>query len=307
VPQWGAFLAVVAVLTVTLLVLARRSQQVLREHAVGGNPDRPGTDNDTAAGETVATADSTPPGTGVTTVDNGTVTERSDPGPADRDTAVAESGMQEVVTTDSGETVRLTTGAALTNVASTQVAFAGGVMAAAWFLSIPVSAFGVTAGPVTDVALGLGFGLALWGLSELSAAVADAVGMGYDETVRALLAPESTPGWAALFLVVLPLIAFAEELLFRGALVGVPAAGFGVSPWALAIVASVAFALGHGAQGRAGIVVTGVLGFALATGYVLTDSLLVVVVAHYVINAMEFLVHEALGVDDAPGLGNLTG
>jgi membrane protease YdiL (CAAX protease family) len=293
VPQWGAFLAVVAVLTVTLLVLARRSQQVLREHA---DPDRPETD-------TVATADSTP-ATGVTVTDSETATERPGPARADR---VGTSGLPEEVTTDSGETVRLTTGAVLTNVASTQVAFAGGVVAAAWFLSIPVSAFGVTAEPVLDVVLGLAFGLALWGLSELSAAVADAVGMGYDETVRALLAPESAPGWAALFLLVLPLIAFAEELLFRGALVGVPAAGFGVSPWLLAVVASVAFALGHGAQGRAGIVVTGVLGFALATGYILTDSLLVVVVAHYLINAMEFLVHEALGVDDAPRLGDLTG
>jgi membrane protease YdiL (CAAX protease family) len=291
VPQWGAFLAVVAVLTVTLLVLARRSQRVLREYA---DPDRP---------DTVATADSTS-ATGVTVADGETVPER--PGLADRDTAVGASGVSDEVTTDSGETVRLTTGAVLTNVTVTQVAFAGGVVVAAWFLSIPASAFGVTAGPVTDVALGLAFGLALWGLSELSAVVADAVGMGYDETVRALLAPESAPGWAALFLLVLPLIAFAEELLFRGALVGVPAAGFGVSPWLLAVVASVAFALGHGAQGRAGIVVTGVLGFALATGYILTDSLLVVVVAHYLINAMEFLVHEALGVDDAPGLGDLT-
>ena len=77
-----------------------------------------------------------------------------------------------------------------------------------------------------------------------------------------------------------------------------PAAGYGVSPWLLAVVASAAFALGHGAQGRVGVVVTGALGFVLAAGYVVSGSLLLVVVAHYVINALEFLVHEGLGIDD---------
>jgi membrane protease YdiL (CAAX protease family) len=96
---------------------------------------------------------------------------------------------------------------------------------------------------------------------------------------------------------VLPLIALSEELLFRAALIGVPAAGFAVSPWLLAVGSSLLFALGHGAQGRVGIVVTGVLGFALAAGYILTGSLLVVVAAHYVVNAMEFLLHELFEVE----------
>ncbi len=47
----------------------------------------------------------------------------------------------------------------------------------------------------------------------------------------------------------------------------------------MAIVASVAFALGHGAQGRMGIVVTGTLGLALAGLFIATNSLLAVVVA----------------------------
>ncbi|PSQ23595.1 CPBP family intramembrane metalloprotease domain-containing protein, partial [Halobacteriales archaeon QS_9_67_15] len=79
---------------------------------------------------------------------------------------------------------------------------------------------------------------------------------------------------------------------------GAPGAAFGVSPWALAVVSSVAFALGHGAQGRVGVAVTGALGLALAAGFILTDSLLVVVVAHYLVNALEFLVHEGLGLPD---------
>ncbi len=189
----------------------------------------------------------------------------------------------------------------LANVASTQALFAGVVVTAAWYFSIPVAAFGVTAGSpaagLRAVALGVGFGSVLWLANELATTVADAAGAAYDESVRGLLAPDSAGGWVGLLLVVLPLVALAEELLFRAALVGVPAAGFDVSPWLLAVVASLAFALGHGAQGQVGVVVTGLLGLVLAAGYILTGSLLVVVVAHYVINTLEFLFHELLGIE----------
>lgn len=50
-----------------------------------------------------------------------------------------------------------------------------------------------------------------------------------------------------------------------------------------------------GAQGRLGIIVTGLLGFVLAAAFVLTESLLVVVVAHYLVNALEFAGHELFG------------
>jgi membrane protease YdiL (CAAX protease family) len=93
--------------------------------------------------------------------------------------------------------------------------------------------------------------------------------------------------------VTLPTVAVFEEFLFRATLVGAFAAGFGVSPWLLAVLSSLAFAVGHGAQGPAGIVVTGVLGLVLAAAFVLTGSLVVVAVAHYLVNAVEFLRHRA--------------
>jgi membrane protease YdiL (CAAX protease family) len=62
-------------------------------------------------------------------------------------------------------------------------------------------------------------------------------------------------------------------------------------------LAAAAFGLGHGAQGRVGIAVTGALGVALGALFVLTNSLLAVVVAHYVVNALELTVHEGLGID----------
>jgi len=189
------------------------------------------------------------------------------------------------------------------NVAFTQGLVVVVLAGAAWYFAVPADAFGIggeqrVSGWAT-LPVGIGFGVLLWLGNEIATALADAVGAAYDEAVRELLAPESPGGWAILFGAVLPTIALGEELLFRGALIGVSHAGYGVSLWALAALSSVAFALGHGTQGRVGVVVTGLLGFVLAAGYVVTGSLVVVVAAHYVINALEFFVHELLGIEDS--------
>jgi membrane protease YdiL (CAAX protease family) len=189
----------------------------------------------------------------------------------------------------------------LANVALTQGLVAGVLGVGLVVFEIPLAAIGLTADPwvsgLPAILAGLVLGSALWFLSEAAGLVADAAGFGYDEMLRELLAPSSTEGWGALFGVVLPTIAVAEELLFRAALIGVPATGLEISPWLLAVASSVAFALGHGAQGRVGILATGVLGLVLAAAFVLTGSLLVVVLAHYAMNALEFGVHEGLGMD----------
>jgi len=186
----------------------------------------------------------------------------------------------------------------LLNVTLSQSAFATLLLAGAWLTEVPPSAFGVTVETVgwAAVAVGVGTGLALYLANEVAARFATALGVGSSEELRELLAPDSAGGWLVLLVVVLPVIAGFEELLFRGALVGAMHAGFGVSPWLLAAVSSLAFGVAHGAQGGAGVVVTGALGFALAAVFVLSGSLLAVVVAHYLVNALEFVVHEGLGV-----------
>jgi membrane protease YdiL (CAAX protease family) len=197
--------------------------------------------------------------------------------------------------------------ALLANVALTQGLFGGILAAAAWFFQVPGTALGLAGGRVEGVAavaIGLAFGIALWVGNELATALADAAGAGYDEGLREMLAPDTARGWAILLGGVLPVIALVEEFLFRAAAIGAAGAAVGatgptaVGVWALAVVSSLAFALGHGAQGRVGVVVTGALGFVLAAGFVLSGSFLVVVVAHYVVNAMEFLVHEWAGLPD---------
>jgi len=192
------------------------------------------------------------------------------------------------------------TGALLLNVAVSQGIFGALVLGAAWYTEVPASAFGAAvelSGALPAAALGAVIGLVLYAANAGVAVVAGAAGIEFDSGLRELLTPETPAGWALLLGVVLPTIAGVEELLFRGALVGALSVGFDVSPWLLAVASSGAFALGHGAQGRAGIAVTGLLGFALAAAFVLTGSLLTVVVAHYVVNATEFVAGGWLGVE----------
>jgi membrane protease YdiL (CAAX protease family) len=180
------------------------------------------------------------------------------------------------------------TATVLANVVLSQGVFAALLVIGAWYAAIPPAALGVDALSLRAAGAGIGLGLALYALNE----VGTRIGLGGSEALRRLMAPDSTVGWALLLCVVLPLVAGFEELLFRGILVGAFAAGFGLSPWPLAVLSSVAFALGHGAQGKTGIAVTGVFGFVLAAAFVITGSLLTVVVAHYLVNALEFLVNE---------------
>jgi len=193
-------------------------------------------------------------------------------------------------------------GLLLLNVALTQGLFGAILAGGAWYFGVPLDVLGVGGDALSTglpaLAVGIGFGLVLWVGNELASGLAAASGADYDEGLRELLAPDDLRAWALLLGATLPVIAVVEEFIFRAAVVGAPAAAFGVSPWALAVVSSVAFALGHGAQGRVGVAVTGALGLALAAGFVLTESLLVVVVAHYLVNALEFLVHEGLGLPD---------
>jgi membrane protease YdiL (CAAX protease family) len=193
----------------------------------------------------------------------------------------------------------MSTASLLVNVAVSQGLFGVLLVVGVWFTEIPLSALGLGSGDVSPLMLAVGaaLGVGLYVVNELGAAAGERVGIASSEELRQALAPDSAAGWAVLLLIVLPVIAGFEELLFRAALVGVVSAGFGVSPWLLAVLSSVAFALGHGAQGPGGIVVTGTLGFVLAAAFVLTGSFLVVFVAHYLVNALEFVVHEGLDVD----------
>jgi membrane protease YdiL (CAAX protease family) len=315
VTRWAPFFALTGVVVVLVLGLARLSSGALREDGAtkptAGNSE-PG-EPDEALGEPTTPGSPGPqagrashrprPPAGGGPQGPSPPVEPADEPPGDPAVAArpaAQRAEEERAQTDQ-EPVQLSTEMLLANVALTQGLVGIAIGAGLWYFEIPLGAIGLAADPwvagLPAVGLGVGFGLVLWTGNEAAAGIADAVGAGYDEAMRSMLAPATHGGWAVLLGLVLPTVAVVEELLFRGALIGVPAAGLDISPWLLAVVSSAAFALGHGAQGRVGIAVTGLLGFVLAAGYVVSGSLVVVVVAHYLVNALEFVVHEALGVD----------
>jgi len=302
VTRWVPFLWLTAVVLVLLLGLARLSSTMVgddgatagrRSAPPPGEPTGVHVSTDGHARRNPPPGDATPSAAPLADEPPGDPAVRQ-PSGGDATAGPPRTGADE-------EPLNLSTGMLLANVALTQGLVGLAIAAGLWWFEIPGTAVGITADPwifgLPAVLLGLGFGLALWLGNEVAAGLADAAGATYDEAVRSMLAPDTFGGWAVLLGLVLPTVAVVEELLFRAALIGVPAAALGVSPWVLAGLSSIAFALGHGAQGRVGIVVTGVLGLVLAAGYVLSGSLLVVVVAHYVVNAMEFAVHEAVGAD----------
>jgi membrane protease YdiL (CAAX protease family) len=179
----------------------------------------------------------------------------------------------------------------LANVVVSQSFFASLLIAGAWLTGVPAAAVGlaVDAFAPADLLGGVALGLALHAVNAAGSRLLDRFDFGDPGRLRRAMTPETTAGWVVLLVVVLPLVAGFEELLFRGVLIGALATGFGLSPWLLAGLSSAAFALGHGAQGRLGLVVTGVLGLVLAVAFVVTDSLTAVIVAHYLVNALEFV------------------
>ena len=183
------------------------------------------------------------------------------------------------------------TGWLVLNVALSQGLFAGLLVAGAVLTGVPAVAVGLdpaTLGAGLVVVGGVA-GIGLAGVNTVAGRLAARAGHDPGAELGELLAPTTWAGWAALLGVALPIVAVFEELLFRGVLVGAFAAGFGLSPWLLVVLSSIAFALGHSAQGPLGMAVTGGLGLALGGVFVLTGSLVVVVVAHYLVNVVELV------------------
>jgi len=271
-PDWAAFAVATVALTLLLLFLTRRSRRTLEsarfvdsQSDIGDADDADGPDDDSND---------------------------------DSDTDLSP-------TPDRRERPVLTTRLLLANAAVSQAVALVVLTAIAWWTAVPASAFGIggthptfgtstlaTLGTPGLVALGAGAGAVLAVGNEAAARLGARAGVASSTRLREAMAPTDAGEWVLLLTVALPVVAVFEEALFRGALVGAFAVGFAVDPWPLVVASSVAFGLGHGAQGRLAIAVAGGLGVALAGLFVATGSLLAVAVAHYVVNAVEFVVHE---------------
>lgn len=159
------------------------------------------------------------------------------------------------------------------------------VLLAGWLTAVPLSTLGLDAMPPLGWLLGLLVGLVV--LNE----VADRFLGGDENPLRDLLTPRSPTAWIALAVVVLPTVALSEELLFRGALIGVAATGTDLPPAVLVAGSGILFGAAHSAQGTRGVVAATVLGLLLGAAFHLTGSLLLVVLVHYALDLVEFLLH----------------
>ena len=297
--QWAAFTGLTLVVLCLLLVLTHLTQDALTDPAVSSSPSDHGETQAIPAGEGIDDE-------GAHSSDG----EASHVAGGQHESPIADEDAAQIRPEQPqpparGDPASMSTGMLFANVAVSQGLFAGVLLGAIVITGIPAEALGITISVeylLTGLFLGTVFGVALYVANELAAAGATRFGFDHDEGLREMLAPETSSGWAVLLFVVLPIIAVFEELLFRAALIGVLSAGFAIDPWLLAIFSSVAFALGHGIQGTVGIIVTGGLGFVLAAIFILTGSFLVVVVAHYFINALEFVIHEGFGIEWAAWL-----
>ncbi len=293
-PNWNAFAGVTLIVLVILIALARASQAMFvgEDEKGRSEPESIGTPSnrrvqnggDKLAKNELGGHEQVEPAS-----DGEFSPEIRALGPEDEADFDAESTFQSLDPVTPAE--EFTPGTLLVNVALSQGLFGVILVVAALLTAIPADALGVGSVTATQFGLGALLGVALYAANELGQRVADAAGIEYEDGLREMLTPDSLRGWAVLLVLVLPIIAGFEELLFRSSLVGAFAAGYGISPWFLVVASSIAFAVGHGAQGPAGVLVTGGVGVALASAFVLTGSVVVVVVAHYLVNALEFAVH----------------
>jgi membrane protease YdiL (CAAX protease family) len=314
VTNWSAFAGLTGVVLVLLLALARLSQGAVKEstgkvsksestrtesaHDFNGKSRSPWSDDqheiDTDVTRSRQSSD--------IAVEAETDTEIEIHKNAGSNTD--ENGRETIASSTSASIAQsqFSTGLLLANVALSQGLFAVIIAASAWYTAVPPASLGIDFGNPLSVGLpalatGIVVGLVLYAFNAAGGVCANALGYDYEERLRDLLTPQSSVGWVLLLCGILPIIAVFEELLFRAALIGALSTGFNISPWFLAGGSSAAFAFGHGAQGRLGILVTGVLGFVLAVVFIRTNSLLAVVVAHYLVNALEFTISGALGIE----------
>lgn len=142
--------------------------------------------------------------------------------------------------------------------------------------------------PLVDLVIGLVIGLVTAFVINFLSVIAIRIwGKDiYTPDIMKSLIPRNQIEWV---LIILPLLlsVTVEEMLFRGLLIG----GFStiVNPWAMVLAGGVLFGLMHSPQGNLGIVLTGAVGILFGAVFILTGSLLTVIVAHFALNFFQII------------------
>jgi membrane protease YdiL (CAAX protease family) len=145
-----------------------------------------------------------------------------------------------------------------------------------------------SANPGLDLLVGAVIGLAVQFVVNITSILAIRI-FGkeiYSPALMKSIVPKKPIEWV-LILIPLFIAVLFEELLFRAMLIG----GFSlvVNPWVMAVASSVIFGIMHAPQGRLGIVMTTLVGLVFGAVFILTNSLVTVIAAHYVVNFLQIL------------------
>jgi membrane protease YdiL (CAAX protease family) len=108
-----------------------------------------------------------------------------------------------------------------------------------------------------------------------------AIGFTVPSTPRPLLQPKMDVIHLALSIVLVTVVALAEETIFRGYLILRFRALTGGAGWAV-LFSAVVFSLGHGYEGTAGVVTVGAMGLAFALTYLWRKSLVMPITIHFI-------------------------
>jgi uncharacterized protein len=131
-----------------------------------------------------------------------------------------------------------------------------------------------------EVALGLLLFIPLsYGAGFIQAALSH-IGLSTPPKFLASLTPRRTPGELALAVILVIIVAFAEETMFRGYLI-LRLHATTRNLLAAVILSTVIFSFGHGYEGSAGVVTVGFMGLAFALVYVWRKSLIAPMVMHF--------------------------
>jgi len=108
------------------------------------------------------------------------------------------------------------------------------------------------------------------------------------------LMPGHSPGELLLAVVLVAVVALAEETMFRGYLILRLEAVTG-SPLAAVLLSAGVFSMGHGYEGSAGVITVAVLGVVFAVVYLWRRSLVAPVVMHLLLDLLGIVILPTLG------------
>ena len=165
-----------------------------------------------------------------------------------------------------------------------------------WRNGEPISLIGLTLKNIREnIAMGIWLFIPFFFGIVLFQRILQAVGLSTPSTLPSFLFPEGI-GELALAFILIVVVAFSEETIFRGYLI-LRLKNITTSLNAAVILSTVIFSLGHGYEGSAGVIITGLIGLVFALVYIWRQSLVAPIVMHFLQNLIGIFLPVLLTMD----------